>query len=180
MTAPILFSCTGYASLEDMYRSEYIFVFDIVMRRVGNKAFADDLTQDTFMKVLRSISTYIPQENKTLKDSFKSWISVIARNTAFNYLHRKNIEQTKQNYNTLNRGYNFSNPEEIAQTKEELEGIIQSINGLLNHGVRETSRLWFLEDQSYQEISDQLGIPIGTVMSRLHRGKKQLKKNYQR
>lgn len=178
MSAPIPFPKTGFTCFEEMYKAERPFVFNIVFQRIREKTIAEEITQDTFMKVWRSINTYSPQEGKTPNDSFKNWIGTIAKNTALNYLKRKKLEETKQQYSAITGDYNFSDPQELAQTKEELEGIIQSINDLADHGIRKVSQLRFLEGLSYQEISEQLDIPPGTVMSRLHRGKEQIKQKY--
>ncbi len=180
MTALIAFPKTGFTSFEEMYKTEHSFVYNIVFQRIRERTMAEEITQDAFMRVLRSINAYSPQEEKTPRDSFKNWLGTIAKNAALNHLKRKKLEETKQHYTTMSGDYNFSNPEELTQTKEELEGISQSIDALADCGIREASRLRFLKGLSYQEIGEQLDIPKGTVMSRIHRGKKQIEQKYER
>lgn len=179
------FSCTGYAHFEEMYRAEHPCVLKNIWRRVGNQAVADDLTQDTFIRVLRNVDRYTPQENKPLRDSFKNWIGKIARNVVIDYCKRKNLEQTysshvakstNEEYSESTLGeYNISNAEDLLQRKEGLEETMRAIGSIADPGKRETARLWFIEDKKYKEISAELAIPRGTVMSRLSRAKDEMR-----
>jgi|SRR3989344_2023160 len=169
MTLNKSYSKTGYTSFEEMYKAECPFILGIVLRRVGNKTVAEDLAQDTFIKILRNIDIYQPQEKKEPKDSFRNWISRIAINNTINYFNRNKLGQA---YSNNQIKYNLPTPEKLTIEKEGLETVIESINIISDQKKREIAWLWFIEDKSYQEISDELGIPKGTVMSRLHRAKK--------
>ena len=170
------FSCTGYASFEEMYRVERSFVFDVVKRRVRSQTIADDLTQDTFMRVLRNIDRYTPQENKLLRDSLRNWIGTIARNVVNTYFERKKLEQTHSSIGeSISGEYNLSNAEDLLQRKEGLEETIRAISSIADSRRRETARLWFIEDKRYREISAELAVPLGTVMSRLSRAKEEMR-----
>lgn len=160
-----------------MYRTEFNYVLGLVQHKVISKAIAEEVTQDVFVKVLLNVDRYIPQAHKSLRESFRSWVSTIAKNTAINYLKKKRPGEDYYQHKQSSGPRHLPNPEELAIEKEEWEGISQSINDLANHGMRGVARLWFLEDQSYQEISDKLKIPIGTVMSRLGRAREKLREN---
>lgn len=147
-----------------------------IWRRVGNRAVAEDLTQDTFMRVLRNIDKYVPQENKPLKDSFNNWIGTIAKNVMLSYFERKTLEQTHSDKGEAISGeYNLSNAEELLQSKEGLEETMRAIGSIADPRRREAARLWFIEDKRYKEISAELAVPLGTVMSRLSRAKEEMR-----
>ncbi|MDP3698009.1 MAG: sigma-70 family RNA polymerase sigma factor [Nanoarchaeota archaeon] len=177
MTESNPYLLTGFTNLKEMYLSSWSFVFRVIFNRVKDRAVAEDLTQHSFVKVLGALNRnmYAPQERKSPEESFRSWLSIIAQNTTFNYLKKRRFEEA--DYEKM-RDYNRSDPEELTIEKEGLEAAIESINSISHTKKRETARLWFIEDKSYQEIKNQLGIPLGSVMSRLNRAKKEMRANY--
>lgn len=170
----------GFASFEEMYRSEHPFVYKIVFFMVKDKTIAEDLTQDVFMRITEKIAQrYSPQNQKSKIDSFRSWSSVVTRNLVNSYFNRKRLEQEYIKDLTLetNDPSNLEKTtvEELVLEKEELEGVLIAIDAIANAKRRETVRLRVLEDCSYREISDELEMPIGTVMSGLSRAKEEMR-----
>src|SRR3989344_9477012 len=88
MTLNSSYHKTGYNSFEEMYNAERPLIVGIVLGRVRNRTVAEDLTQNTFIKILQGVDNYQPQETKDPKISFISWISRIAINHTINYFNR--------------------------------------------------------------------------------------------
>ena len=176
MSQPLPFSCTGYSNFEELYRQEYPSFFRLIFSKVKDRELAEDLTQVTFIKVSQHMNTYLPREGKDLKENFKSWITTIAMNNISNHFRRSKIEERYQFHDENNGGeYNFSDPAELVQDKQGLDRTIAAIKSIRNPGIREAARLWYVENKTYAEISAELGTPVGTVMSRLHRSKRELR-----
>ncbi len=162
---------TGYTSFEEMYKVERHLIFGIVLHRVGKKTIAEDLTQDTFIKILRGMDNYQPQETKNPKTSFRSWISSIAINHTINYFNRNKLRSV---YEDDFMDKHLATPENLIIVKEDLEAAVRSLHNLANPTIKKIAQLWFYEDKSYREISDELAIPIGYVKSGLHRAKQKM------
>ncbi|HEY3328519.1 MAG TPA: sigma-70 family RNA polymerase sigma factor [Capsulimonadaceae bacterium] len=172
---PDLFEAEMNPHLDALYRN--------AMRLTGNSNDAEDLVQDTYLRAYRFFHQYQPGTNA------KAWLFRIM-NTVFLNDYRKKSRQGDQLsydeledfylYNRLNEDalskeqtYNTANPEDVIVERLGIEEIEQAIRRLPPEFV-ETVALATLEDLSYQEISDILKIPIGTVRSRLSRGRKLL------
>jgi len=132
-----------------------------------NNEDARDLTQETMLKAITYRSYYAPQTN------FKAWVFTIMRNIFINQYRRKvksgTIFDHSQDLYLLNQpGDSLNSPvQEIA---------VKEINGHIN-GLEEEYKLPFkmhFKGFKYKEISDKLGIPIGTVKSRIFIARKKL------
>lgn len=138
---------------------------------------AEDILQETMIKVYRNLNGF----NQEL--SFSSWIYRIAHNEALNYL-RKNKKQAsvsldgedEENVALLKV---LSTNEDIPATaaQKEISGKVREILNLLKEDYRELLVLRFLEDYDYQEISEILKKPIGTVGVMIARAKEDFRKN---
>lgn len=176
-TDPALFESEMAPHLDALYRN--------ALRLTGNANDAEDLVQDTYLRAYRFFHQYQPGTNA------KAWLFRIM-NTVFLNDYRKKARQGETYsyegledfylYNRLNeaalsgeQAFNLSNPEEIVLERLDIEAIQQAI-GELPEEFRETVALATVEGLAYQEISDILGIPIGTVRSRLSRGRKLLQR----
>lgn len=156
-------------------------VFSLIYRLVRDRERAEDLAQDTFIKVLNHLERYDP----TYK--FSSWIFKIAHNTALDHLRRKNpvtlsldgsphartaaeVEAT-----TLTPASGDENPEEYTASKELGEEIERAI-GLLRPEYRTAIVLCHVEGRPYEEIAQIMDVPLGTVKTFIHRARKELMK----
>jgi RNA polymerase sigma-70 factor (ECF subfamily) len=137
-----------------------------VLYLTGQKNEVDDLVQEVFIKV------YINLNSFDTKKKFSSWIFRIAHNLAVNYLKKKKIV-----FN-LNENINIDDSKNIEEDfeKKELKKIIESCLSNVPINYKEVVVLYYFENLSYEEISDSLKIPPGTVAIRLSRAKKYLKK----
>ncbi|HET7872478.1 MAG TPA: sigma-70 family RNA polymerase sigma factor [Terriglobales bacterium] len=136
---------------------------------------ARDLVQETFAKALKGLGSFQPGTN------FRAWMFRILRNTFLTSrtgLERRNTEQEAE------EGFEDSvasqdTPEVSLIRRADIELVQQEI-GRLSAAFREVLVLADVEEMKYQEIADALDIPMGTVMSRLARGRRQLRQQIMR
>jgi len=133
-----------------------------------NTEWVNDILQDTFIKAYENLNGF----DETKK--FSSWIYRIAHNEAINRLHKEK---------RIINGIDFSIFEEIFHTQPEIEYEKEITKIEVHKGLnklplkyKEVMSLFFLEDKKYEEISDILRMSIGTVGTRINRGKKLLVK----
>lgn len=180
---------TGYNGVEDICRDFYQDTFRFILSRIKDNDIAADLTQITFEKFVRNIDHYVAPR------SLRNWIFSIASNSVINYFREKKIDKVYQaglegtnensdlisKHTALFNGGMSNRPEAPLSPQEEYlraEGdynALRSLKKIGNKGATEILRLRLFEDYSYEEISKQLNVPLGTVQTRVHRAKKQLK-----
>ena len=134
-----------------------------------NREEAEDLVQETFMKALRGFSSFQPGTN------FRAWLYRILRNTFLT--SRTGLRASMTSDVELDGDAIVSpiaTPEAILLERADQQAVQSAIASLPVH-FREIVLLCEVEEMSYQEIADALGIPIGTVMSRLSRARKALR-----
>ena len=151
-------------------------IYNTLFRMTGDNQLANDLAQETFLKAYKSIGSF------NLGSSFYTWIYRIAVNTAYSQM-RKEKARGKGNTmalednpsgreNVVSREKN--NPVEILE-RSELEEKVQQCISELENDLRSVVVLRDIEGMEYQMIAHVLDIPTGTVKSRLHRGRMELK-----
>ena len=136
----------------------------------GDPDEAQDLVQETFAKALKNFSSFRAGTN------FRAWMFTILRNaflTSRTGLQRRNTAQEDE------EGFEDSvsgveNPETILVRRADIE-LVQEAIAKLAPNFREVLLLADMEEMRYQEVADVLGVPVGTVMSRLSRARKQVK-----
>lgn len=155
-------------------------VFSLVYRMVRNRELAEDLTQETFIKVLNAIGRYNPDYK------FSSWIFKIANNAAIDHLRRKELDTL-----SIEGAPSATTQERIAATAlqitggdesplEELEARelgsqIERAIAALRPEYRACIILRHVEGRPYDEIADILDLPLGTVKTYIHRARNELK-----
>jgi RNA polymerase sigma-70 factor (ECF subfamily) len=173
---------TAFREMIKTYQSE---VFNLVFRMLGNRAEAEDLAQEIFVTVFKSIDGF-RSESK-----FSTWLYRIAINTCKNrykYLSRRkyhatrSLEQTPERQALEPTAENSALPlqAQISQPDKMLEGLqleqaIQQAIASLEQEQRTLVVLRDIQGLSYQEIATITQLPEGTVKSRLHRARMELK-----
>ena len=154
-------------------------LYGAAVRMTRNPADAEDLVQETFLKAYRAYGTF--EEGTNLK----AWLYRILTNTFINNYRRDTRRPQETDLGELEDLYLFrrlaretSATSSTSAEEQLLEGLVeedikQAIESLPEN-FRMVVLLADLEGFSYKEIADILEIPIGTVMSRLHRGRKAL------
>lgn len=157
-------------------------VFSIIYRLVRDRELAEDLAQDTFIKVLNALDRYDPQ----LK--FSSWIFKIAYNTAIDRLRKREVDTLSldgsPNAKTaddieatrITVVSTEESPEDYAASREIGEEIEKAL-ARLRPEYRTAIILWHMEDRPYEEIAEIMGIPLGTVKTFIHRARNELRKH---
>ncbi len=175
-TDPALFEAEMNPHLDALYRN--------ALRLTGNANDAEDLLQDTYLRAYRFFYQY------QLGTNAKAWLFRIMNTVFLNDYRRKSRQGETVSYDGLEDFYLYNrlsedglggdhpeteNPEKAVLEKLDIEIIQQAIQALPIE-FRDTVALATVEEMSYQEIADTLEIPVGTVRSRLSRGRKLLQR----
>lgn len=156
-------------AFEQVYNATSSFVFNLALRITQNSSDAEDVTQETFIKIYRNLGGF------RFSSAFKTWAYRITVNTAINR-YRKMNKQGKSRVDSENI------VKSLPSNRKTSERIIQSdnearLNKLLEMLTPEHKAcliLRELEGLSYQEIAATLKIPVNTVRSRLRRARQAL------
>ena len=138
-------------ALEELVRLYYEKIYNYIFYRVMNESQAEDLTQDVFMKLTRTIHTYVPTA------SFSSFLYRIAHNTVID--HYRTMKHTEELQEIIS--------EEDSMAQIEVKTDIEMVLSKVSEEQRECIILYYLQELSYREISIILGIPIPTAKSAL-------------
>ena len=163
----------------ELVREHHRRVYGLCYRFTGSAADAEDLTQDVFLKIYSNLSSF-----DTARGSLQVWITTMTRNLLVdNFRRTKNqratsslddgwdqTEELKPADRLIARG---PSPHELA-AKKELEKMVQEALACVSVELREAVILRDLQDMDYKEIAQVLGIPEGTVKSRISRGRAEL------
>ncbi|WP_324649714.1 RNA polymerase sigma factor SigE [Georgenia sp. H159] len=157
-------------SWEEIVRDHSGRVYRLAYRLTGNKADAEDLTQETFIRVFRSLNSYRP-------GSFEGWIHRITTNLFLDGARKRSrvrlthlgehAEQLPAPHEQHDLHRRFEH--------ENLDSDIQAALDALPPRYRVAVVLCDVEGLSYEEIAATLGIKMGTVRSRIHRGRAMLR-----
>jgi len=166
------------AAYDELVRTYNASIFHVAYRMLGDTAEASDVVQEIFIKVFRNIGSFKGQA------ALKTWIFRIALSEILNRLrwwksrHRSSTVSLDDQPNGQEHYVPDSgpSPEEMLESKER-ELAIQQALGKLSSEHRSIIVLRDIEGFSYTEIADVLGISMGTVKSRLARGREDLKKS---
>jgi RNA polymerase sigma-70 factor, ECF subfamily len=146
-------------------------LFGTALRLTRRPADADDLVQDTYLKAFRSASQFQRGTN------LKAWLFTILHNTFRNMRRHdgRNPVDVDSEYveQAPSRAPNEFSPEEIL-TRATLDADLQAALDALPGAFRQAVWLRDVEELTYAEIAGVLGVPIGTVMSRISRGRRAL------
>jgi RNA polymerase sigma-70 factor (ECF subfamily) len=140
-------------------------VYSIARRMTGDHDEADDLSQDTFLAVYRSMDRFDERQ------SFAAYISRIAINLSINHLrHRKRWLKIQTRGEEKAVGAEGNGPQEQMEKKENLDRLNEAIQSL-PPDQKAVLVLKVYQEYSYKEIAATLKVSMGTVMSRLHRAR---------
>jgi RNA polymerase sigma-70 factor (ECF subfamily) len=143
-------------------------VYRLAYRLTGNKHDAEDLTQEVFVRVFRSLSSYTP-------GTFEGWLHRITTNLFLDMARRRQrIRFEGLGDETAQRLPSGPTPAQ-AFDERHLDSDIQSALEALAPEYRAAVVLCDIEGLSYEEIAVTLGVKLGTVRSRIHRGRAQLR-----
>jgi len=155
-------------------------VFSLIYRMVRDRALAEDLAQETFIKVLNALDSYRPEFK------FSSWIFKIANNAAIDQLRKRELDTL-----SLDGAPGARTAEEVEATAlqavdrtesplaeleaRELGGEIEQAIGKLRPEYRTAILLRHVEGRAYEEIAEVMDLPLGTVKTYIHRARLELR-----
>jgi len=163
----------------ELVRTHHRRVYGLCYRFTGNPADAEDLTQDVFLKVYSNLASF-----DMGRGSLQVWITTMTRNLLVDNFRRTRNQRAT---GSLDEGWDASDelkpvdrlvsaapsPHESAAQKE-LSKMVQDALARVSAELREAVILRDLQDLDYKEIAQVLGIPEGTVKSRISRGRAEL------
>jgi RNA polymerase sigma factor (sigma-70 family) len=146
-------------------------VFNVAYKFVGKHDEAEDLTQDIFLKIFRSLDTFDRRAN------FQTWLISVSRNLCID--HYRSVRKERE---TIDRGVDASElspaapePGPIAALEQrDRVVLLRQAMAALPETLRTAVLLRDIQELSYQEIADKLRLPEGTVKSRINRGRTEL------
>jgi RNA polymerase sigma-70 factor (ECF subfamily) len=148
-------------------------VYGVCYRFTGSDTEAQDLTQDVFLRVFKTLGSFRSGEG-----SFSVWLMRLTRNLLIdNYRRGKQERATdsiEEQLPMLEEKYSLSSRTDGMVAGREASEILQAALERLSPELRETLILRDLEELEYREIAQSLGVPEGTVKSRLNRGRAEL------
>jgi RNA polymerase sigma-70 factor (ECF subfamily) len=161
------------AAWEDLVRTHTRRVYGLCYRFTGKDSEAQDLTQEVFLRVYRTLKTF-----RAAEGSFATWLARLTRNLLIDHYRRTRQERLtdsiEEQLPVLEEVVPASaRPEGMVAGREASE-ILQGALQRLSPELREAVILRDLQDMEYREIADVLRIPEGTVKSRLNRGRSEL------
>ncbi|MBF6174491.1 RNA polymerase sigma factor SigE [Nocardia blacklockiae] len=172
LTGTAAFDATGdrtmMPSWDELVREHADRVYRLAYRLTGDPQDAEDLTQETFIRVFRSLSNYQP-------GTFEGWLHRITTNLFLDMVRRRNrirMEALPDDYDRVpSEG---PDPEQVYHDAN-LDPDLQSALDSLAPEFRAAVVLCDIEGLSYEEIGATLGVKLGTVRSRIHRGRQALR-----
>jgi RNA polymerase sigma-70 factor (ECF subfamily) len=164
---------SAWESIVRMYRRK---VFNVAYKFVGRHDQAEDLTQDVFLKIFKSLNTFDRRAN------FQTWLISVSRNLCID--HYRSVRKERE---TMNRDVN---PDDLApvsttaspyaqiEQRDRVTLLRQALDKLAPT-LRTAVMLRDIQELTYQEIADALELPEGTVKSRINRGRTELARQIQ-
>ena len=172
LTGTAVFDATGdqttMPSWDELVRQHADRVYRLAYRLSGNQHDAEDLTQETFIRVFRSVQNYQP-------GTFEGWLHRITTNLFLDMVRRRGrirMEALPEDYDRVPA--DDPNPEQIYHDSR-LGPDLQAALDSLPPEFRAAVVLCDVEGLSYEEIGATLGVKLGTVRSRIHRGRQALR-----
>jgi RNA polymerase sigma-70 factor (ECF subfamily) len=161
---------TAYAELMDNYRDSIYFM---LLKMTNNKDDAEDLTIEAFGKAFKKLEQYTPNY------AFSTWLFKIASNNCIDFIRKKkqNVYSLDQEFDdspgsSLSRNISGSelNPEEALINEQKIKIMREVVEKLKPH-YRILIELRYFQELSYEEIAEQLNLPMGTVKAKLFRAR---------
>lgn len=163
----------AYAELMDRYRDS---IYYMLLKMVNNKDDADDLTIEAFGKAFNRLELYTPNF------AFSTWLFKIASNNVIDFIRRK-----KKNTMSINQSIGGEDgdelymdlkssdltPEEISIKEEKIQ-YLRNLVSKLKPRYRQLIEMRYFQQLAYEEIAEELDLPLGTVKAQLFRARDML------
>ncbi len=171
---------------EEIVQSYNRRIYNICYRFAGSSDDAEDLTQEVFIKMYRTLSTY-----DSSKGAFVTWVTTITRNLLVDHFRKSKQDRMTDSIDTTGSEHedvlplreqiqDQSAPPDAHVRSREVSEQVHAALGKLSPELREAVILRDLQDMDYREIATVLKVPEGTVKSRINRGRAELARLLQR
>jgi RNA polymerase sigma-70 factor (ECF subfamily) len=165
------------AAWEQIVRQHWRKVFNIAYKFTGKHDEAEDLTQDVFLKIFKSLNTFDRRAN------FQTWLVSVSRNLCID--HYRSVRKERE---TIDRDVDAGELSPVAQTTSPVAALehrdrvdlLKAALAKLPPALREAVLLRDIQELSYQEIAERQKLPEGTVKSRINRGRTELARQIRR
>lgn len=168
------------AAWEDLVRDHSRRIYNICYRFTGSGADAEDLTQEVFIKIYRSLGSFDVQ-----KGAFTTWITTMARNLLVDHFRRTKQDRVTDSMDaaptadadapTLGERIEDVKPApDVILASKEKQRLVHEALQKISPDLREAVILRDIQDMDYREIAHVLKVPEGTVKSRINRGRAEL------
>jgi RNA polymerase sigma factor (sigma-70 family) len=158
----------AFANLMNRYRDS---IYYMLLKMVNNPYDAEDLTIEAFGKAFRNLDSYTP------KFAFSTWLFKIATNNCVDFIRKKQVSPTPLDHLqdsldnvTVNIQSDMPDPEESLINHQKIAAL-KDIVSQLKPRYKKLIELRYYKEYSYEEISSELNLPIGTVKAQLYRAK---------
>ncbi len=158
---------------EELLRAHSRKIYSLCYRFCGQAVEAEDLTQEIFIKIFQTLRTY-----DAAQGTFSTWLNRVARNHLVDHYRRTRKDRVTSSLED-ELGRLEEKPSAGAEPVARLEArerkeLLQTALGKLSPDMREAVILRDFQDLDYEEIAQILGVPEGTVKSRINRGRLEL------
>jgi len=164
----------AWESIVRMYRRK---VFNVAYKFVGRHDQAEDLTQDVFLKLYKSLDTFDRRAN------FQTWLISVSRNLCIDHYRAVRKERETINRDVDPADFAPVSPDPRADAQLEQRDRVRLLRQALDKlapTLRTAVMLRDIQELTYQEIADKLHLPEGTVKSRINRGRTELARQIQK
>jgi RNA polymerase sigma-70 factor (ECF subfamily) len=167
-------------AFEQLYRATAKRIYNFIRAHIRDDDTAADLTQETYVRAWRSM------QRLQADQAFPVWLHRIALNLVRDWSRRRRIPEAQPEITEEDDAERLTavpdwtqNPEKVALSQEAEETVRKAVSAL-PEGFREVVLMHYLEGMAVQDISAVLGVPVGTVLSRLSRARENLRKRLKR
>lgn len=161
----------GFQKLMDRY---YDIIFYTLLKMVYSKDVAEELTLDVFSKAYQKLSSYSEEF------AFSTWLFSIASNRGIDYIRKKKLntvlidDENKEEYETVVIASEQQQQPDELLIKQQKAGELRALVEELKPFWQDLIEMRYYKELSYEEISEYLQIPLGTIKNQLYRAKKKL------
>jgi RNA polymerase sigma factor (sigma-70 family) len=161
----------AYAELLSRYKDA---IYYMLLKMVNNKSDAEDLTIEAFGKAFKNLAQYTPNY------AFSTWLFKIATNNCIDFIRKKkanliSLDHSSDDQNSMSTPLQSESPDpEEDMIKSQRMALTRSVVSKLKPRYRKLVELRYFKEYSYEEIANELGLPIGTVKAQLFRARELL------
>jgi len=154
-----------FDTIVDLYKGR---IMNMLYRILRNKSDVEDVTQEVFIRIYKGLP-YFRHQSK-----FTTWLYRIVHNVAISEIRkRKGLTENIEDYQDISQTYALNGTSTL--NEKQVKELLNTALDKIPETYKMVLLLYYMEEQTYTEISTIMDIPIGTVKTYLHRGKKMLR-----